>query len=132
MIFARDYGKPNEATLPRTQRSPRPSRSTPSHALKSRPHPEEPRVARRLEGWAAARMLPTLRDAAYRPLLRVRLGVFASRFDAGSARPTPALGFAPELGRVREEQGCRLLPGRQGTRDRNRRSRGAEVRRGAA
>src|SRR5262245_55790537 len=30
------------------------------------PHPEEPRAARRLEGWAAPRLYPTLRDAVLR------------------------------------------------------------------
>src|SRR5438132_1634158 len=31
-----------------------------------RPHPEKPSAARHLEGWAAARLVPTLRDASLR------------------------------------------------------------------
>src|SRR5215216_5284387 len=34
--------------------------------LQTRPHPEEPRNARRLEGWATTRLWPTLRDAPLR------------------------------------------------------------------
>src|SRR5882757_1937866 len=37
-----------------------------THKNQSQPHPEEPRAARRLEGWATARLVPTLRDAALR------------------------------------------------------------------
>src|SRR5262249_21390069 len=38
----------------------------PSEAFIACPHPEEPCVAWRLEGWATPRLFPTLRDAALR------------------------------------------------------------------
>src|SRR5579862_5031619 len=42
---------------------------------RQQPHPEEPRGARRLEGWATTLVYPTLRDGPA-GLLRVRWGAY--------------------------------------------------------
>src|SRR5206468_8642269 len=46
-------------------------------------HPEEPRRARRLEGWATSIVFPTLRDGPA-GLLRVRLGPYQRPMKAGT------------------------------------------------
>ena len=64
--------------------------------LHGQPHPEEPRVARRLEGWATTTVWPTLRDAPgahvsarKRALLRVRSRAYQhSKFMIARARRT--------------------------------------------
>src|SRR5258708_3440206 len=48
------------------------------------PHPEEPRAARRLEGWATTRVYPTLRDGPA-GLLRVRLGPYQQSMKVGTS-----------------------------------------------
>src|SRR5215831_8704281 len=53
----------------RPMRMPAPVTSAPfmGTPIRQQPHPEEPRAARRLEGWAAnAVLVPSLRDAALR------------------------------------------------------------------
>src|SRR5207249_3102486 len=55
------------------------------------PHPEEPRRARRLEGWATSIVFPTLRDGPA-GLLRVRLGPYQRPMKAGTSEAGRFLG----------------------------------------
>src|SRR6266851_9198690 len=49
-----------------------------------RPHPEEHRLAMRLEGWATTTVYPTLRDVPA-GLLRVRLGLYQHSMKGGTS-----------------------------------------------
>src|SRR5258708_11046894 len=55
--------------------------------IHKQPHPEEHRVAMRLEGWATTTVYPTLRDGPA-GLLRVRLGLYQHSMKGGPSRTT--------------------------------------------
>ena len=87
VIFARRADQCPQAAIGRVATSSRLHRML-SHR---QPHPEEPRAARRLEGWATTIVYPTSGRRLLRPnrdglagLLRVRLGTYQHSTKAGT------------------------------------------------
>src|SRR5687768_6643781 len=73
------------------------------------PHPEEHREAVRLEGWEPVMLLPTLRDAAREPLLRVRLSGCSASHErhyggdySASSGALPAMSSAAVAGEAQD------------------------------
>src|SRR5439155_933328 len=71
------------------------------------PHPEEPREARRLEGWTAMETVAVLRDARKSALLRTRLKVYLACEGSKGAGSLPESAAPARCGRHGRASGRR-------------------------